>query len=359
MGPEQTPVSNEAPQAPVTPPKEPLQPPPSARNKALVWMLVVFGLIVAAIIAFMMYEPAKSPQNPTKSTQQAEALFYDTVQNASKQPIFRVGMFRAGYISTADADAGKFSGVWSSVGELDTTKSDFRSAYIYRLPEAEKFEVGRCLSGRDLQNFGALADRPSTLPGAVEYLKTARRAAEGLAFSSCPQYGVNPGGIVDLAPTRLNDGVFPVGFTEEDAKKWINEIKPKNLFDIKDEGEETKDGKKLRKLSFAPKRGVTGINEQLTAAFRTVAGPNATDLRAAYSFIPIGLMGEGSVKGYYLIDEATKLPVYSELQYAPNEAGGDTSTGLSASFNVIRTKQNYSYGGPLTLDETSALDFVE
>ena len=148
--------------------------------------------------------------------------------------------------------------------------------------------------------------------------------------------------------------MFPVGFDQNDATKWVADLKSKQLFDIKDEGQVNKDGKSLRKVSFTPKASVKDANRQLFAAFQTVAGE--ITLSNAYSFITLGYANEGGVKGYYLIDEATKLPVYSEL--SSTDISPSEGSALSA-FNLVRTKQNYSYGGPLTLTDKSSLDFVK
>src|SRR5688572_33133774 len=104
MGPQQTSTPNLAPQAPPTSSHSCIQPqPPSGKNKALIWVLIVFGILLASAIVFMVLEPAKSPQSEGKNNTQTEALFYDTLHNASKQPVFRLGMYRAGYTNNTDA----------------------------------------------------------------------------------------------------------------------------------------------------------------------------------------------------------------------------------------------------------------
>jgi hypothetical protein len=343
----ETPQQNMAAPQPTLPPK---------KFRALPFIII--GVVVLAIVlaaAFMWLKPAGSPSHGSQNSAQAEQLFYDTIQNASKQPVLKFGSYRGYFANENDANQGKLAAVWTSTSELDTTKSDYRNVYIYRFSDTDKFTVGRCLGDQDLRPFTARkADLPTTMDGAVEMLGKLQSAKADSGASPCPHYGVYPFGVRDLAPARLSDGVFPVGFDEKDSAKWVQDIKAKQLFDIKDEGTVNKDGKTLRKVSIVPKAAAKDVNKQLFAAFQAIAGE--INLSNAYAFMTLGYSNEGGVKGYYLIDESAKLPVYSEL--SSTDISPSDGAALSA-FNVVRSKQNYSYGGPLTLDATSKPDFVK
>lgn len=333
---------------------QPTLPPKKSRAPLFIIIGVVLVVVIAAAI-FMWLKPASSPSQGPQNSAQAEQLFYDTLQNAAKQPVFRIGSYRGYFVNENDANHGKLAAVWSSVSELDTAKSDYRNVYVYRFSDTDKFTVGRCIGDQDMRPFTlSRADTPTTMDSAVELLNNLQSAKADSTASPCPYYGVYPFGVRDLAPARPNDGVFPVGFDQNDAAKWVGDVKSKQLFDIKDEGQVTKDGKTLRKVSFAPKSATKDANKQLFAAFQAVAGE--ITLSNAYSFMTLGYSNEGSVKGYYLIDESTKLPVYSEL--SSTDISPSDGSALSA-FNLVHTKQNYSYGGPLTLDNKSKLDFVK
>ena len=343
---------SQAPQQNIAAP-QPALPPKKSRAPIFIIGVAVLAIIVAAV--FMWLKPAGSPSQGAQNSAQAEQLFYDTLQNASKQSVFRIGSYRGYFVNENDANQGKLAAVWTSVGELDAAKSDYRNVYIYRFSDTNQFTVGRCIGDQDMRPFTIrTADRPTTMDSAVEMLDKLQSAKAEPVASPCPHYGVYPFGARDLAPARLSDGVFPVGFDQNDATKWVADLKSKQLFDIKDEGQVNKDGKSLRKVSFTPKASVKDANRQLFAAFQTVAGE--ITLSNAYSFITLGYANEGGVKGYYLIDEATKLPVYSEL--SSTDISPSEGSALSA-FNLVRTKQNYSYGGPLTLTDKSSLDFVK
>jgi hypothetical protein len=347
--------------------------PPQQTPKRTNWLLlggigaglVVIVLVAAVAVVLMRPNRAAPPvaqssshlgnQASAQASVQAEELFYQSIQNASHQPVFHIGMIRSHYRDKAGADAGKEpAALWSSVSELDTTKADYRNVYAYRLPDAKTFFIGRCLTGRDLRDFTPNASRPATLPAAAVALNSLQEATQKLPNAACPLLGVNPSGTVELATARLNDGVFPVGFATEEAARWTSAVKAYKLFTVKDEGMVTKDGRRLRKVSFAPRDGVTDANRQLYRAFTQIAG--SVTKQSAYSLITIGLNNAGGISGYYLVDESTKLPVYSELANTLSEA--EFSSGSAAgAFNVVRTRQNYSYGR-LTLDERTPLDFA-
>ena len=74
-----------------------------------------------------------------------------------------------------------------------------------------------------------------------------------------------------------------------------------------------------------------------------------------YEFISVGPVNTGSVGGFYLIDESTKLPVYSEL-YNTNPDKDDKDRGRQ---NIARTKQTYAFGQPLALTLESQLEIIK
>lgn len=339
----------------------PVSPPPQPKpsNTRIIIIAAIVGVAVLGIAAFLLFKPSIPQNSDSNSDPKAETLFYETLKNAAAQKIFRVGMYRGYYASEEHANANNLQTEWSTVSELDTAKRDYRNLYIYKLPGSDKYTVGRCLTGQDLQPFlTPNADMPTTMEGAVALLGKLQAAEEHPPTTTCSLLGVQPVGAIELAAARLNDGVFPVGFTEAEATTWTDAVKSQNLFAIKDEGTVTKDGKTLRKISFAPKKDATNVNKKLYDAFANIAseGKGEVPIQAKFSFISISYSNEGGIKGYYLIDESTKLPVYSEL----SNTDVTPSDGQSLrAFNVVRTKQNYSYGGPLTLNASSQPDFVK
>lgn len=205
---------------------------------------------------------------------------------------------------------------------------------------------------------------PTTLAEAANVLTTNQylaKVTEALQFIPCPRLGLMPGAVPDLASFRFSDGVFPVTLSDGQAENWKNKLKDAKLFTFKDEGMVERDGKQLKKISFTPKDETT-VNSTLNSIFteagevQKIKAENAKAL-VDYEFISVGPRNTGSVGGFYLIDEAKKLPVYSEL-YSTNpdkQAGADDSSNL----NITRTKQTYAFGVPLALTLESPLEIVK
>ncbi len=342
-----------------TPPQ--LQPQPNRpKSKRLIVIAAAAVVIVAAGVAVWLTRPAG---NQAKAPA-AESLFYDVLGNAAQQPIVRVGMYRATFPDKIAADAGINPAAESStVSEIDTGAGDYRNLYVYRNVGDTNVTMGRCLGLRDSRNFSPSAQRPASIKAAAQNLGTIQESPERLPFSPCPQLGLYPTGSPDHAAARLSDGIFPVTLTKAQSDKWVIKMKAAALFDVRDEGLVTKDGRPLRKLSFAPKAGVTKVNEQLYDIFYEageidqIKAMNNPEARYQYEFIAVGVVNHGDVSGFYLVDEVTKLPVYSELKgLAPDRPM--TSPADAAGNNLARTKQNYAFSGPLKLDASSKLDFV-
>lgn len=350
----------------------PLQPSePHERKKIvavgiLAAVIVLVAAAVIAAVAFLGARPARESAR-TEQSSQAEALFYDALGNAAKQQQLRVAMYRATYANKADADSGKNIGTQtSSVAEIDNSAGKSRSVYATNVVDAPNFHMGRCLDGAVYSdNFRTGVNPPTTsLAETAELLRTNQklyRITEAASMSVCPKLGVSPFGVIDLASYRYSDGVFPVTLTDTKAENWKNKVKEAKLFTFKDEGMVERGGKQLRKVSFTPK-DETSVNDTLNNIYMEtaeVAKVKAEHPKAEvdYEFISIGTRNTGSVGGFYLIDEATKLPVYSEL-YSTNPDRA-LNREDSSELNMARTKQTYAFGMSLSLTMDSPLEILE
>lgn len=343
--------------------------PPVERKKMIavaLLSLVILGVTVGAIIFIATMGAKQTPNAKVDSNPETEALFYDSLGNAAKQQQYRVAMYRATYANKADADAAQNVGTQaSSVAEIDNPAGKARSVYATSVVDAPDFHMGRCIDGTAYgDNFRkGVNPAPTSLLETAELLRTNQKLFKlnEVSFTPCPKLGVSPVGVIDLASYRYSDGVFPVTLTDAQADTWKTKLKEAQLFTFKDEGMVDYEGKQLKKISFTSKNEETA-NSALQDIFTEAAElekikrehPTA---EVAYEFISIGTQRTGSVGGFYLIDEATKLPTYSEL-YSTNP-DKTLSREDSSELNIARTKQKYTFGQPLALKFESPLEILK
>ncbi len=342
---------------------------PRRRRTAAIVVGVIGGLLLLLVIAGLAwwYWPS-SPADVAGSHRRitpAEQKLYRALGQAARQQRLRLSMYRATWPTSSAADTGiNPVGEASTISEIDTAAKDYRSLYAYRYAGDAHFTMGRCLGRQDYRNFDPEAQRPTSLAGAAANLGRIQWATQDLAFSPCPRLGLYPAGLPDVASARLSDGFFPVTLTDRQADNWVQQVSQAALFNVKDEGHVTFEGRHLRKLSFTPKSGRVGVTNQRLFDIFESAGEieqikrDHPDGQYLYEWISIGTLRHGDIAGYYLIDEATGLPVYSQLQgLAPDRASGSGSSQAIGS-NVARTKQRYSFGAPLTLTADTPLDLL-
>jgi hypothetical protein len=328
--------------------------------------IIIASVLGAALIAAGIFALVQIMNENRKKEDavKTSSLFYDSLENAARQQQLKVAMYRSTFSNKADADARKNVGSEaSSVAEVDTTIGKMRAVYASNVIKPSEFVIGRCLDGTtyidDYQD--KRLPRPASLADANAALKTNEhvvRVTEALVFIPCPNLGLLGGGSVDLASFRFSDGVFPVTLNEQQAKKWKEKVQAANLLTVVDEGMVTYDGKQLRKISFVGKNAA-GINRQLDTIFKDAGeiekikaeNPNAV---WQYEFLPINPLATGSLAGFYLIDEQTRLPVYSELSGINEDKSA--SENSTARLNIARTKQTYTFGQPLSLTLQSQLE---
>jgi hypothetical protein len=334
-------------------------------GKWLIGVILIVLIAVAAILSpFLLGGSKKADDTGTKSgdTRAATRLFDALSKGASQQNI-RVAQLRKTYATRADLQKDTDPGfIQSSVAELIDQK--FRALYAQRTYDADTFRMQRCMDRTSyIDGLGAAGLSripPKTLTEANEYLKQMYQITQNLTFIVCPHAGVMPGGSIDLAPARLSDGLMPVTFSRMQANSWKNKLLEANLFNVKDAGVLTRDGKQVRKLSFTPANDRADSNKRLYDIFYQ-AGEIEKIKREQpkaewqFEFISINPAASGSIQGYYLIDESTGLPVYSELQ----GLGQDRDKSQPSSRGALGyNRQAYSYPRAPTIDLTTPLEFL-
>jgi hypothetical protein len=338
-------------------------------KKSLIIMVIVAVLVIAGIVAAVWFGMQRSGQGGGGSA--AEKQLYGALGNAARQQKLRVGMYRETFATKDDADARQNVGTFaSSVSEVDTKAGKYRSVFAHNLLEEDgSFSIGRCIDGTTYseayQSPATNTTRAKTLQEAAGQLGLVPsgnlyQVTQPLTFIACPHLGLLPAN-PPIAVARLSDGVFPVTLSDQQAQKWQTKLEAAKLFDVKDEGMVEKDGKTLRKISFTSKDDDLTVNQKLYDMFHEAGEikkikSEQPKAEVDYEFQSINPNKTGGVGGYYLIDEAKNLPIYSEL-YGTNEdkeAGKSRAAGL----NIARTKQTYAYPDQLTIELATPLEFL-
>jgi len=338
------------------------------KRKNLVIIAIIVGvLVIVGLIALGISLAQPKQQGTGKSDDKIANQFYDTLGNAAKQPKLRVAMFRQTFVKKADADAKQNVGsTQSSIAQLDTGKKTYENVYATEISGTGKgFHVGRCAGAISYGVTDSEAGTITSLTAAVQRLKQPlTRDTPGTVSDSCKAFGVPAGATSDLAYARLTDGVFPITLQQNEGNDWVQKLKAGALFTVKDEGLVTRNSQQLRKLSFEPKskENENNINATLYDYFKEAVqleklkrdNPNAL---YQYAFIGVNPGITGGVKGFYLIDEKTNLPVYSELQGISRDRDGDPTT--ISGRNIARSTFTYDFVLQNTIDVNTPLEILE
>lgn len=344
MEPQQT--SPQAQQPPVSQPQfqsQPSAPQPkkSGLNKLLIIAgSIVGGLLVIWLILHFVVQIFLTPASDNSST---ATLFYDTLQNAAQQTRVRMAHYQAEYKTEDDQKANKIDSFDESLAEFDTKTKQYSSVFVYGdtvspLPE-------RCVKN---QIYSFQTYDVTTLQQAEDALK--RPSHPALPDPSDSQYGPclynSP-----FRPGKLTDGIIPIGFSAQQAQSWVTYLKGIGLLTLKDEGTTTYKGKTGHKISFTLNQvqGSQGTTDLFFFAQRDgTTNKNGGNNQDPTYFDRILDPGNGTnLKGFYIIDEAKKLPMYSEFQ----------SIGVpNIDYNPLVTKQNYTFNADFTITQTTLLE---
>lgn len=344
---------------------------PSTKIAKKWWLLliVVALLLVAGLVFFAFQGSGSDKKNNTagESNSKTAENFYTMLGKGAAQPNIRVAQFRTTYATKTDLESKNDPGfIQSSIAEVANNK--FRAVYAQRLYNADKpeFRMERCIDGTAYIDglgsaSGSQRPAPKSLPEANEYLKQMYKSTVEGGFVVCPYLGLMPAGSIDLAPARLSDGFMPVTLTEAQATNWKNKLKAADLFTIKDDGIMTHNGKQVRKYSFTPRGDALVVNDKLYNIFYE-AGEIEKIMREhpkaqwKYEFLSINGANNGGIKGYYLVDESSGLPVFSELKGIKEDKTKDSDV---AKANIGYNKQTYAYPASPTIELTTPLEILE
>jgi hypothetical protein len=326
-------------------PVESSQTPKGVAAKTKNMILLSIGAVAAIIIGvviFIMITANKEQPKPVNTTD-ATALFYDMVVTASQKIKAGLTYAERDFDSKAQFDAHSPSGRRFSVAELDSTTKEYRAVFADQIGNGEtaRYIVRRCIDGKTLE---------PDVTGLIQTLEDMQDVIKG-PFKESTGGTVNDCDVADPRRIgRISDGVMPLGLTTQQADALKHALKESEFLVIEDGGSATYQQKPVRKLklttnsiagtgSFSESVKQSGI--QLTTDKGEV-GPDS------YHFDDMAT--SDNVQGYFLVDEQTKLPVYSEF----------TSVGLlDFSKQGRQVKQQYVYPDSLTITRDTPLTILE
>jgi len=293
--------------------------------------LVVLGGIIAVIVMLI------SNATGSSSSSSAATLFYDTLSNASQQTKVHFAAETTRYKNEAAKAANKIDKYNQSLAEFDTKTKQYSAVYAY--DDTIIPSNGRCVQNKEYKVTGYL----------YKDFAAARTALNTPSTELMPQSAYNKYGACtydDFSRNGLlSDGVIPLGFTSAQSKDWLTALQAQNAFSVKDEGTATYKGQTGRKISFALNKGVTCEDlyfAQQDGTTGTHGGLNSN--KYLYEETYFSSSNTTSLKGFYIIDEKTKLPIYSEMQTV-------AIPGLES--DAITAKQHYSFPTTLTMTTSS------
>lgn len=299
------------------------------------WFVILSGLvglvlIVSAIIMMV--------SNGTGGN--AADKFYGMVEAVAQKTKIRYA-----YHLTQPEKDGQTGIVTKSLAEYDTASGVYSTAYA---SEAILAGAARCVKGKE---YRSTADEsfPDDLKMAEEILRGPFEESDGKLSS----------GACEFEKPRYNgdftDGMLAVGLTSAQAKNMADELRDKAPAKLTDQGMTTYKGKAARKIGFEVGKTLTGLSYQSDAffyAFRdgtsSGVGANVPVKEIAKHFDETFQIPPVGLKGFYLIDKETNLPLYRYLETVADE-------GQGADFAPKTFLSEYSFPDTLTMNEKTQL----
>lgn len=259
--------------------------------------------------------------------------------------------------------------------EVVAQKSKIRYAYTLSIPEGAQYTV----DVKSLSEYDAATGEYSTAYASEAITAAAGRCVKGIEYESAAEqiyaddfkeaeqilkgpYKVNDdkfsvGSCEFLKPSyrgNFTDGILAVGLKPEQAANMAKELRDKDPAKLRDEGKVAYKGKTARKISFEVGRELTGKSHQSDVFFYSFRDGTSSAVGANVPLSDISKHFDDAfhvpavgLKGFYLIDEKTNLPIYRYLE--------TTADGAKEGFAPRTVMGEYSFPDTLTMDETTQL----
>lgn len=316
---------------------------PSHRKKWLIIGGVIIGLMAVWQAMAMVLGGSGAKNN--------NSILYTALQNAAQRNIVLFAQERSNYDSEADLASSKPQSLTKSVSEFNVAEQLYSTVYVSFFSRGTA-DAGRCVEGNE---YRPTTNRsPNTLQQAEDAVKGAAtlyeyKAGQSDIYGPC-QYARSG------HPGKFSDGIVPVGLSADQAESWINYYKLRGPLTLKDEGVATVGAYTGHKISFQIGEQATGKPYKTDAFFYAYRdgdtgktfglGIPEADITDHFERLLEGLVPSGA-KGFYLIDDKKKLPIYSEIA---------TDADGAAGFKPYTSKQSYRYPDTPTMNEKTQLE---
>jgi hypothetical protein len=325
---------------------------PSAPPKrgAKRWLWIILGiLVVVSIIWFVVSMASKTEAPGTEESSAAQKMLDDMFTAAAAKTKVHLEYAERQYDSKADQAAGTVKDQFFSAGELDSSTKEYRAVYADQQNTGigPTYALVRCQNG-NMYKPAASAYSFKTwidVKNALAQPFTAVTPADTAEGQNCSvDYPKHLG--------RVTDGVIPVGLNQEQITDWLNNLHESNFIQVKDEGVTQYAKRQVRKLHITT-NSLAGTGSFYSAVQQGAGLQLETDSGEAgldsYRFEHMST--SDNIDGFYLVDQETNLPVFSEF----------TSLGLKVedqkSGKVL--KHLYAYPDQLFLNERATLNPLE
>lgn len=297
------------------------------------WFITLLGLSGLLLIVAVIMGLSGGTNGGTSDK------FYGMVEAVAQKTKIRYA-----YTLTQPERDGQSGIVAKSLVEYDAATGTYSSAYA---TEAIVAGASRCVKGKEYRSM-AEDTSPDDLKMAEELLKGPFEPSDG-RFSS---------GACEFEKPRyagdITDGMLAVGITSAQAKNMATELRRTNPAKLTDHGKVTYKGKAARKISFEVGKtfGTSYQSDTFFYAFRdgtsSEVGANVPVKEISKHFDETFQIPPVGLKGFYLVDEKTNLPLYRYLETVADDGEG-------AEFAPKTVLSEYAFPDTLTMDEKTQL----
>lgn len=297
------------------------------------WFIILFGLGGLLLVVTIIMNLLSGVNGGVADK------FYGMIEAAAQKPKIRYA-----YNLTQPERGGQSGIVVKSLVEYDAATGTYSSAYA---TEAIVAGASRCVKGKE---YRSTADKtlPDDLKMAEQLLKGPFEPSDG-RFSSGACEFERPRYVGDFT-----DGMLAVGISPTQAKNMGDELRRTSPAKLTDLGKVTYKGKAAHKIGFEVGKTL-GTSHQSDAFFYAFRDGTSSEVGAnvpvkeiskhfdeAFQIPPVGL------KGFYLIDEKTNLPLYRYLEAVADDGQGEE-------FAPRTILSEYAFPDTLTMDEKTQL----
>ncbi|HSX07570.1 MAG TPA: hypothetical protein VLG11_01625 [Candidatus Saccharimonadales bacterium] len=314
----------------------------SGRKKLLI--VVVAVLVVLFGLSLVLGKLLTPKTADTKSS--AAKLFYATLSKTAQQTTVHLAHYSTEYQNQAAKDKhdpGNTT-IDNSVAEFDLKSKTYSSLYVGG--DGVIPLQGRCIKNVEyVQDVDKGIDLTSIAQAEQDLKNPSHPASDAEKFDS------KDGPCSYNSPFRhgkLTDGIIPMGFSPTQTKNWLDSIQLNNMFALKDEGSASYNGQSGRKISFTLNHTTDFLFYAQRDGTSNKVGANNTDSTLFDRLLDPG--AGTNMSGYYIIDEKTDLPIYSEFH-------DEAVPGQESQFIPYDSKQHYSYPTTLSMDKNTQLEF--